>query len=99
MSAEQEPWYREWVQFPGGGDSGTLHRAGAVAWDGPGAWEHGHGSALCGRTGVVVVPGILSRLGAPRCPACCAAAGVNVYFGHPRNERAPAPNHEHGGEG
>lgn len=40
----------------------------------------------CGREGKVVMPGILSRLRAPRCRHCCRRAGVPYGFGNPYNE-------------
>ena len=34
------------------------------------------------------IPSLMSRLGAPRCPGCCAASGLPEGIGSPRNDHA-----------
>ena len=46
-------------------------------------WE----TAACGLKAEFNAPGLLSRLGRPRCPACCAAIGIKAGNGCPANER------------
>lgn len=41
----------------------------------------------CGRAvTTVLIPGILSRMGAPRCIRCCKATGLPVGKGSPKND-------------
>lgn len=40
----------------------------------------------CNRKGVFSMPGLLSRMGAPRCPKCCAALGIPEGDGAPFNK-------------
>lgn len=44
------------------------------------------GRTLCGRSCRLTIPGVFSRMGAPRCPACCAAAGLPPGAGSPKND-------------
>ena len=46
--------------------------------------RHGIGTTLCGRKGSLTMPGIVSRMGLPRCAHCCRLAGI------PRGDGAPA---------
>jgi hypothetical protein len=80
-------WRFRWVQTFGG-DS-TLHRVTRAA--------HLEEQHWVGFTGVktacglylpkVVMPGILSRMKAPRCWECCQALGIPQGFGAPFNNK------------
>ena len=43
------------------------------------------GTTCCGALAVLYMPGILERMGAPRCPVCCDAVGVPHGDGIPGN--------------
>ena len=43
----------------------------------------GEGITICGRKGSLMMPGIFSRIGLPRCSRCCDILGI------PRGEGAP----------
>lgn len=46
------------------------------------------GIAACGRSARWYIPGLLSRLGMPRCIPCCKRIGIAPGNGTPANERA-----------
>jgi hypothetical protein len=46
------------------------------------------GRAACGLDSRFLLPGVLSRLGMPRCVWCCRALGILAGNGTPTNERA-----------
>ena len=60
-----------WLQ----GGSDIMHRISTIEWDN-GEMIQGRGVALCGASGQWIMPGIFSRMCAPRCPKCCAALGI-----------------------
>lgn len=98
MAVVREPlrmhWKLAWKVLP---TWGALHRVAEVtrrdAWDeaalGPideyDALVHIEGVTCCGRSGALSMPGIISRMGLPRCLACCRAAGVAPGPGIPGN--------------
>lgn len=43
-------------------------------------------TALCGRTQMFSVPGVFSRMYAPRCKNCCSALKISPGIGTPLNE-------------
>lgn len=49
------------------------------------------GRTACGRTGVLCIPGVLSRLGAPRCRRCCERTGMPHGAGSPVNSPGRRP--------
>lgn len=44
------------------------------------------GKTLCGLSGRMAMPGIFSRMSAPRCPECCKQMGIAEGNGNPFNE-------------
>ena len=73
-------WRQRWAQIRGI----TLHRVYAVDWKEADGF-HGDGVTACGLMDELHMPGILSRMSAPRCPKCCLAAGVPLGDGAPCN--------------
>lgn len=49
-------------------------------------WSSGRGKTLCGRRGFLINPGILTRLGMPRCHHCCRMLDIPPGIGHPKND-------------
>ena len=45
-----------------------------------------HGTASCGLQTMFWIPGIFSRMGAPRCKRCCRATGLPQGKGSPKND-------------
>lgn len=79
-----------------GSRRGDLHHVpgGESLWDAVcewnGDWDGSEGEpvadAMCGRTIRPCAPGVMSRLGAPRCRACCEALGIPQGDGCPIND-------------
>jgi len=46
------------------------------------------GRTTCGVRTVLAVPGIVTRMAAPRCRRCCAATGMPSGVGSPKNDPA-----------
>lgn len=78
-------WRSRWLVFP---SWNRLHRVAEIEWEGddPEDMRSGTGTTMCGRKGYLVMPGILSRMGLPRCAHCCRLAGI------PRGDGAPFNN-------
>lgn len=64
----------------------TLAQAEDIAWQ----WMiSGPVRLACGRTAALVcIPGLFTRLGAPRCRGCCRATGLPPGLGSPKNDDA-----------
>ena len=78
-------WRSRWVQHGPRGE--MLHRVKRL--DNPRAWSRfpsGDGETVCGRKGLVTMPGFMSRMFAKRCPKCCKALGVPNGTGAPYND-------------
>lgn len=80
-------WHSRWLQFYPRGT--RLHRVAKIEWwnDGNGVMIRGDGVAVCGQRGFMHMPGIFSRMGAPRCPRCCKALGIPKGDGAPFNQQ------------
>ena len=83
----QDRWYCRWLVL-GFGRSTVIHRVASIRDE---QKFHDIGAAclgrtVCGRLGKLSVPGVLARLGAPRCAQCCKRLGV------PRGDGAPFNN-------
>ena len=81
-------WRKRWVQI---GCSIALHRLAGAARD---DWEadgltplSAQGKTACGRRGRLAMPGVFSRMGAPRCKRCCRMAGIPAGHGAPYNDK------------
>jgi hypothetical protein len=80
-------WHWRWLQVVASRSS-VLHRlVTRTAWDreGDSGIVGASGLAACGIAGAFGMPGIFSRMGAKRCPACCDAVGVPRGSGAPFN--------------
>ena len=64
-------------------------------WDVDGGMPRGiEGTTACGRSGRFDMPGIFSRMGAPRCRQCCKKVGIPPGDGAPFNNMAGALTEE-----
>jgi hypothetical protein len=83
-----DSWRKRWVQM---GRSVVLHRVAATEgddWEADGWVPIGvQGVTACGRKGRLGMPGILSRMNAPRCRQCCRRLGIPAGQGAPYNDR------------
>jgi hypothetical protein len=48
---------------------------------------HGPGKTVCGRTGDLMMAGVISRMGMARCHNCCRAIQMPDGLGNPRNDK------------
>lgn len=88
----RDRWRSRWLVVDNGAD-GKLHRVSAIVWEqepvddegAPGSLISGEGAAVCGARGHFHMPGFFDRMGAPRCPTCCAALGIPPGDGAPFN--------------
>lgn len=76
----------DWVQT---GTGVILHHVAEWLADPAGVWEDWDASARtsCGRTSIVHIPGLFSRMGADRCRACCRVLGIEPGVGSPKNDK------------
>ena len=89
LQTSDDHWASRWLVLSGWN---RLHRVSDdIVWDGDDGIQqdgedmrHGIGTTLCGRKGSLTMPGIVSRMGLPRCAHCCRLAGI------PRGDGAPA---------
>lgn len=72
----------DWAQFPTGS---ILHAADTFDGDDGLIPVGGQGVSVCGRSGRLGIPGIFSRMGAPRCKRCCTVLGWPSGVGSPKN--------------
>lgn len=78
-------WIWRWVYRANGG-SDVLHRVAAPFNPKKRKpWRGFRATTLCGQTTVLQVPGVMSRMAAPRCKKCCAAGGFEYGEGNPYN--------------
>ena len=85
--AEHVRKYAEWDWLYTTGRGGKcLHHA-AELHD-PENWEQGGfmATTTCGRTLHMTLPGLLSRMGLPRCKRCCRLLGIKDGTGSPKND-------------
>lgn len=78
-----DDWRRRWLVFSK--SWGRLHRVSEIDYEDD-ETIGGIGTTLCGRSGYLTMPGLLSRLGLPRCEVCCRLTGVPLGDGAPANE-------------
>lgn len=78
-------WRSRWLVLP---RWGVLHRVSSIKWgeDYPEQMINGQGTTVCGKTGFLMMPGFMSRMGLKRCPKCCKAMGIPQGDGCPENE-------------
>jgi len=81
-----DDWRKRWCQI---GRSSVLHRVATTEGDYETEDRVGtQGTTACGKAGWLGMPGIFSRMDAPRCPACCRAVGIPRGRGAPYNDEA-----------
>lgn len=80
-----ESWHQRWCQD--GGRSVVLHRVVHGVWNDR-DWRFNDADAACGKEGPFYIPGIFSRMGAPRCKRCCKAVGIPAGDGAPVNDKS-----------
>jgi len=76
-----EHWRCRWLHLDDGHD---IHRVAQIAWEDD-EMIYGPGVTVCGKEGHLRMPGIFSRMGAPRCAACSVALGLPQGNGAPYN--------------
>ena len=83
-------WPKRWVYLEPRGRS--LHRVASTIMP-PGDQEADglipigiQGSTACGKIGRLSMPGVLSRMHAPRCARCCRLVGIPTGHGEPFNQ-------------
>lgn len=79
----------DWVQL---GRGEVLHAVQTL--DDPEATEDewgGDGTTECGKHGYLAIPGLLSRMGAPRCQRCCSVTGMPSGVQSPKNVNTCRP--------
>ena len=77
-----DDWRSRWLVLPAWG---SLHRVASIRWDDDMDMISGDGETVCGRRGRLMMPGIASRMEAPRCAQCCRALGISAGYGAPFN--------------
>lgn len=87
LPLDDNHWRSRWLVLP---SWNRLHRVAEIAWDDDDdGMRQGVGTTMCGRTGFLVMPGIFSRMGLPRCAHCCRLTGVPTGDGAPYNDDIP----------
>ena len=87
---DDSDWHWRWLQAPSA-RAVTLHRV--VAYDAMDeeTWVPVRlvdATMVCGRRFPWAgMPGVLSRLGSPRCKSCCKRLGITAGFGAPFNAK------------
>jgi len=88
-AARREMWVLgewDWWIFH---DANRLHSA-TVEYD-PNYEVAGYGRAACGKHGWLAIPGIFTRMSAPRCVNCCRKLNFPRGIGSPKNDDACRP--------
>jgi hypothetical protein len=81
-------WHWRW-QYGAADDYEFLHRVAAPFWVGrKAAWKHHRLTTVCGISGMFCMPGVMSRMAALRCPACCKRLKIPEGEGAPWNTKA-----------
>lgn len=76
-------WASRWLVLP---SWNRLHRVSEIEWDEEwGGKIRGRGRTVCGRSGLLLMPGFMSRLGLPRCRHCCRMMKIPDGDGNPYN--------------
>lgn len=77
----KKDWIRRWLVLP---SWNRLHRVSSINWYDDERLV-GEGETLCGWYNVLQIPGVMSRLGLPRCKHCCRIMGIESGDGNPYN--------------
>lgn len=88
LQTTDDHWRSRWLVLPRSWD--RLHRvACGIVWDDE-DMTGGVGVTVCGLKGYLIMPGIFSRMGLPRCAHCCRIVGVPEGDGAPFNQHVEA---------
>lgn len=92
LKLSKKRWRSRWLVLP---SWRALHRVAVAEWenvaDYSGSYIEATGTTLCGKSGALRVPGILSRMGLPRCKECCRLLGLPNGDGAPFNDKKLKP--------
>ncbi len=83
---EREHWPWRWMYTERCRTDGKLHRVVQVREQEDWAWVGVIGRTACGIDGKLLMPGMFSRMGRPRCKHCCRIVGVPEGDGAPYNQ-------------
>jgi len=84
LDIDKNYWRSRWLVFD---DWNILHRVAKMSWhEEYGDKVAGKGMTVCEQEGFLQMPGIFSRMGLDRCPACCKVMLVPEGKGNPFNE-------------
>ena len=86
LELPDERWHSRWLVLE---SWRVLHRISAIEPVEPEDMINGPGVAVCGARGHFMVPGLLSRMGRPRCRHCCRLLGIPAGDGAPYNAGEP----------
>lgn len=81
VSENHYGWRWRWLVFR---NYERLHRFKSLIWD-EARWA-GVGTTVCGRKGALIMAGVFSRIGLPRCQYCCRMLGLPQGNGAPFND-------------
>jgi hypothetical protein len=85
-------WDWVWVEGDAHKDDEVLHAVRSLTNDATvDADWYGDGTTECGITATLTIPGMISRMSATRCPACCDATGMPHGTQSPKNVDACRP--------
>jgi hypothetical protein len=76
-------WHWRWMQME---KTTTLHRVASGKREDRIYMGMNPGTTVCGRKGQLYMPGVASRMGAPRCKRCCKLLGIPLGEGAPYNQ-------------
>lgn len=82
---DEHHWRAEWLVLPSWGKLHKLRDATELREDYVPIGVIG--TTECGRAGWLVMPGIFSRMGLPRCTQCCRKLHLPVGDGAPQNDK------------
>jgi len=87
LPIDTDHWRSRWLHL---NDGTEIHRVARITWEN-GEMIVGEGLTVCGKFGFLQMPGILSRMYADRCAACCTALNIAQGSGAPYNEDIAEP--------
>lgn len=88
LKLSKKRWRSRWLVLP---SWRVLHRVAEAKWknvaDYGGSFVEATGTTVCGKSGELRMPGILSRMGLSRCKQCCRALDIPTGSGAPLNDK------------
>lgn len=81
-------WRKRWV-YLAADDYDYLHRVKKIeTWDDGYIPIGGPGETVCGLEGRLAMPGVMARMGLPRCEECCRRLDISPGDGAPFNDKS-----------